>query len=242
MSRLILFDVDGTLIKRGDPDHLAAMDVGVHSIFPDAAEATVMRVDFDGKVDRLIATEVLSQAGIRVRPDDPALDRVFHRAGDAYREVWQTKSGGDDDLLPGVADLVSELHGDPRFALAVMTGGSRPIVEVKLKRLGLADRFPVGSFGDEVPDRPSLVPLAVERAESHYAASFDPDDCVVVGDTPADVHCAHVHGIACLGTATGKYSVADLRRAGADAVVETLGDTGEIISRLSSLVFKRTTP
>jgi phosphoglycolate phosphatase len=224
MRRLILFDVDGTLIKRGDPDHLGAMDYGVHSVFPEATSATVHKVDYDGKVDRLIATEVLEQAGIDLVPDDPALDPVFKIAGEFYREKWLGKDGGGDDLLPGVAVLVSRLAEDDAFALGVMTGGSYGVVEIKLRRLQLAEMFPVGSFGNEVPSRPDLVPLALKRARKVYEEDFQPTDCVVVGDTPFDVHCAHVHGIACIGVATGKYSVEELREAGADAAFEDLSD------------------
>jgi phosphoglycolate phosphatase len=228
MRRLILFDVDGTLIKRGDPDHLGAMDHGVHSVFPAAKTGTVHKVDYDGKVDRLIATEVLAQAGIDMSADDPALTDVFNHAGDYYRRRWAEQAGGSQDLLPGVADLVAELSRDETFALGVMTGGSRNIVAVKLERLGLADEFPVGSFGNEVPDRPALVPLALERAQTHYGESFPPERVVIVGDTPADVHCAHVHNIPCIGVATGKFSEQELLDAGADAVFEDLSDTDAV--------------
>jgi phosphoglycolate phosphatase len=239
MSRLILFDVDGTLIKRGDPDHLGAMDHGVHTVFPAAASATVHKVDYDGKVDRLIATEVLQQAGIDLSPDDASLDRVFDHASDFYREQWMRKDGGGDDLLPGIAKLVGELAKDDAFALGVMTGGSYGIVEIKLDRLGLAEKFPVGSFGSEVPARPDLVPLALGRAREIYGEDFQPADCVVVGDTPSDVHCAHVHEIACIGVATGKYSVDELRDAGADAAFENLSDTGAVREALLTVQYQR---
>ncbi len=235
MKRLILFDVDGTLIKRGDPDHLAAMDYGVHTVFPEASTGTVHNVDFDGKVDRLIAAEVLAQAGISIAPEDPALNAVFDHAGQYYRERWQGKAGGHDDLLPGVAELVPRLAQDDAFALGVMTGGSREIVAVKLTRLGLVESFPVGSFGNEVPNRPALVPLALERASEYFSDVFEPEQVVIVGDTPSDVHCAHVHGIACLGVATGKYSQDQLREAGADHVVVDLSDSAGVRTILLTL-------
>jgi phosphoglycolate phosphatase len=235
MRRLILFDVDGTLIKRGDPDHLDAMDFGVHRHFPDAHSATVRNVDFDGKVDRIIASEILAQAGISVSPEDSALDPVFVDAGAYYRERWVTKSNGGDDLLPGVARLVHELAHDDGFALGVLTGGSRGIVAVKLERLGLVESLPIGSFGDEVPDRPSLVPLALERAAGYFNEVFDPERVVIVGDTPADVHCAHVHSIGCVGVATGKYSADELAAAGADLVHSDLSEFDAVRNSLMAL-------
>jgi phosphoglycolate phosphatase len=235
MRRLILFDVDGTLIKRGDPDHLAAMDHGVHTVFPDAKDASVTRVEFDGKVDRLIATEILAQAGISMSAEDPGLDRVFELAGQYYRERWTGQPGGLEDLLPGVSELVPKLAMDDAFALGVLTGGSRGIVAVKLERLGLVESFPIGSFGNEVPNRPALVPLALERAAAYFGEVFEPEQVVIVGDTPADVNCAHVHGIPCLGVTTGKFNNEAMRAAGADEVLPDLSAVSEVRELLLTL-------
>ena len=236
--RLILFDVDGTLIKRGDPHHLGAMDYGVHSVFPEAKSATVHDVDFDGKVDRLIAAEVLAQARISISPEDPALDPVFEHAGRYYREQWAGQPGGLEDLLPGVAGLIPYLAKDDEFALGVLTGGSRGVVVVNLERLGLVESLPIGAFGNEVPDRPSLVPLALERAAEYFGEVFEPEQVGIMGDTPADVHCAHVHGIPCLAVATGKYSEKELRDAGAEAVFPDLADIPSVREALLSLCFQ----
>lgn len=236
MRRLILFDVDGTLIQRGDPDHLGAIDHGVHQAFPDSSDATVHQIDYDGKVDRQIAAEVLTQAGITVSAEDSSLDRVFDLATGYYRERWAGRANGSGDLLPGVPELLAELASRPdEYALGVLTGGSRGVVAVKLERLKLSEVFPVGAFGDEVPSRPDLVPLALDRAGSEYGEQFGPERTVIVGDTPHDVDCAHVHGIPCLGVATGKYSEDELRSAGADAVIPTLHDGERAIELISSL-------
>ena len=239
MRFLLLFDVDGTLIRRGDPDHLAAMDYGVRTAFPEAGSASIHSVEFDGKVDRVIASEVLAQADVRVDPSDSRLDRIFDLAGDYYRRQWQGRqSGGSDDLLPGVAALVRELAEEPEtYALGVVTGGSREIVAVKLTRLGLVESFPVGSFGNEVPNRPALVPLALERASEYFGDVFEPEQVVIVGDTPSDVHCAHVHSIPCLGVATGKYSEEDLSRVGADLVMRDLADIERVRDALLTVSF-----
>ncbi len=236
--RLVLFDVDGTLIRRGDPHHLGAMDHGVHTVFPEAKSATVHKVDYDGKVDRLIATEVLAQARISVAPEDPAIDPIFEHASRYYREQWAGKPGGLEDLLPGVAGLIPYLAKDDEFALGVLTGGSRGIVAVKLERLGLVESFPVGAFGNEVSNRPALVPLALERAADYFGEVFEPEQVVIVGDTPADVDCAHVHGIPCLGVATGKYSVEDLSHAGAEQVMPDLADIPSVRESLVDLRYQ----
>jgi phosphoglycolate phosphatase len=233
--RLLLFDVDGTLIKRGDPEHLAAIDYGVHTVFPESTSATVHNVDYDGKVDRLIAAETLGLAGIDIAPEDPSLDPIFELAGAYYRERWNGRSGGENDLLPGVQELIDRLAGDDEFTLGVMSGGSREIVAAKLDRLSLASSFPFGSFGSEAPNRPALVPVAMTLAEEYAGARFAPDQALVIGDTPADVHCAHVHDIRCLAVATGKYSEAELRSANADAVLSNLLPTDDVVTLIKEL-------
>jgi phosphoglycolate phosphatase len=236
MPRLVLFDVDGTLIKRGDPDHLAAMDHAVHTVFPESRGASVTQIDFDGKVDRVIASEVLGVAGMNIKPDDPRLDRAFTLAGEYYRGQWEHRQGGTDDLLPGVIELLEHLQtsaGD--YALGVLTGGSSGIVSVKMDRLGLSDAFPIGSFGNEVPNRPALVPLAIERAEAYFETSFGPDATVIIGDTPHDVDCAHAHDIPCIGVATGKYGIDELREAGAEVVLSTLEGAESVTGHINEL-------
>jgi phosphoglycolate phosphatase len=234
MRRLLLFDVDGTLIRRGDPDHLDAVDHGVHSVFPDAASATVRNVEFDGKVDRVIAAEVLAQADITINPADTRLDGVFDLAGAYYRAQWADRqSGGTDDLLPGVAELIPALDArSSDVALGVVTGGSRGIVEVKLERLDLSGYFPFGAFGNEVNDRPALIRLAIERANTTLGELFNASQALVIGDTPHDVTCAHANQIPCLAVATGKFSVAELHDAGADMVVKDLSNVEQMIDVL----------
>ncbi len=232
--RLVLFDVDGTLIERGDPDHLAAIDAGVRAVYPEI-NVSIRDVDFDGKVDRQIVRAVLNLGELPADVDRATLARILGAATDSYRQAWQGRSVGDSDLLPGVRELVKRLDGDPRFALGVLTGGVRGVVETKLKRLELERYFPIGSFGDEVELRVELLSLALLRAEEYYGVPFDPRDVVVVGDTPHDVAAAHAGGAPCLAVATGRFTVEELRDAGADEVLPDLADTGSVVSLLCSL-------
>lgn len=237
--RLILFDVDGTLIVRGDPDHLAAIDTGLRAAFPDL-RASIRDIDFDGKIDRQIAREVLRVGGIAGVVDDTTLSTILAAATEAYRISWQGRAG-DDDLLPGVRILIQRLAVDSRFALGLLTGGIRGVVETKMKRLALEPYFPVGAFGDEVERRSELLPLALSRAYQRYGERFERDRVVVVGDTPNDVAAAHAGGVACLGVATGRFTLEELRAAGADRVLPDLTATEEVVATLLSITISRAT-
>ncbi len=232
--RLILFDVDGTLIERGDPDHLAAIDAGLRAVYPRIG-ASIRDIDFDGKVDRQIVRAVLSVGGMPADVDLATIARILDAAADSYQSAWEGRASGDADLLPGVRDLVMLLAADRRFALGVLTGGVRGVVETKLKRLELERYFPVGAFGDEVEVRAELLPLAMSRAEDHYHRRFEPACAVVVGDTPHDVSAAHEGGAPCLAVATGRFTVQELRAAGADMVLSDLSDTARVVDVLSSI-------
>ncbi|HUY99594.1 MAG TPA: HAD family hydrolase [Thermomicrobiaceae bacterium] len=229
--RLILFDVDGTLIRRGDPAHLAAIDHALHRVLPTTRHVSIDQIDFDGKVDRQLFGLLLERAGLGPTVPEAMLQALFDAAVDAYRVIWGDRHG-DDDLLPGVRELLTRLRGDERVALGVLTGGLRGVVERKLHRLGLADCLPVGAFGDEVERRPALLPLAVSRAAAHYGVPFPPSRVVVVGDTPLDVDCAHSGGAAAVGVATGRFTVTELRGAGADTALENLAETDRVVATL----------
>jgi phosphoglycolate phosphatase len=231
--RLILFDVDGTLIERGDPAHLAAIDAGIGAAFPDL-RASIRDIDFDGKIDRQIVREVLRMAGVLEVVDDTTLSTILAAATEAYRASWQGRAG-DDDLLPGVRNLIQRLAVDGRFTLGLLTGGIRGVVETKMKRLALEPYFPVGAFGDEVEQRSELLPLALARAEERYGERFERDQVVVVGDTPNDIAAAHAGEVACLGVATGRFTLEELRAAGADRVLPNLTDTEEVVATLLSI-------
>jgi len=233
--RLVLFDVDGTLIERGDPAHVAAIDRGIHTVFPAAAHVSILDLDLDGKLERQLVRGVLAAAGLEPTVPEDSLATIFQTAAEFYRAAWDGRSG-DHDLLPGIRPLLDRVADDPRFALGVLTGGIRPIVEIKFRRLGLADYFPIGAFGDEdVEERPDLLPLAVKRAEAHYGTPFPSNRVVIVGDTPHDVRCAHVGGATALAVATGRYPEDALRDAGSDVVLPDLTDTDRVIAALLTL-------
>lgn len=232
--RLVLFDVDGTLIRRGDPAHLGAIDAGFRAAFPSAPPVSVREIDYDGRLDRQLLRALLAAAGLNADVPAEALQPAFAAATTHYAAIWEGLQGAED-LLPGVLDLLERLRRDARFRLGVLTGGTRGIVEVKLRRLGLAGVFPVGAFGDEVEERADLLPLAASRAALTFGSRFNPEQTVVIGDTPRDITCAIAGYAASLGVATGRYTADELRAAGASAVLPDLTDTERVVKLLLDL-------
>ncbi len=214
--KLILFDIDGTLLDCGRQ---------VKSFFADAMTETfgtsgeIDRYDFAGKTDHQISFDLLQDAGVGAESIAAGLPRMKER-------YFGTLDRGLDResmrLLPGVLDTLEALARRPGVALGLLTGNWERGARIKLGRFDLNRFFPFGAFGDGAAERKALPPRALETAERVHRRRFQAADTVIVGDTKHDVDCARAHGAGSIGVTTGRYTEAELRQAGADRVVAGL--------------------
>lgn len=225
--RLVLFDIDGTL--------LLTMGAGRRAIT--AAMAEVIGTDdtvfagvrFDGKTDPQIVRELLHRAGVSDADIDARLDLVLDRY---YSLLNAELDGADhrDHVFPGVRALLDELERRDDVVLGLLTGNIEPGARAKLTSVGIEpDRFVVGAFGSDHHHRPELPEIARRRAERALGHPIDGRDVVVIGDTPADVACGVGIGARAIGVATGRYSVAELQACDAAAVFADLSDTDAVV-------------
>lgn len=228
--RLILWDIDGTLVWWGP--------IG-RGVFDDAIQDVVGRdpaghgVSMGGKTDPQIALEIMLTMSL---DDDNAaahlprvLDALHRRTAAAEREFRTT--GGTH---PGVQDVLARLADVPGVLQTVLTGNVEPNMRVKLGVFGL-DRWldlEVAATGSDSADRRELVPIAKRRAAELRGIRFEPDEVWVVGDTARDLECARVVGAHCALVATGR-GTEDLRGLGADVVWSDLSDVGAVVDALA---------
>lgn len=220
--KLILFDVDGTLLTCGPqvrPLFVAALEE-VYGCTPDLAGYS-----FAGKTDPRIVCDLVAGTGL---PRDEVLARL-----PAMREAYVGRLEHGLDvarmrLLPGVVELLERLSAIPGLTLGLLTGNWRRGAEVKLSRFGLGRFFEFGAYGDDGVARSDLPPVALERAAAHAGRPFTADEVLIVGDTTEDVACAAAHQVACLAVATGFTPAERLRQAGARWVVEDLPSAAEV--------------
>jgi phosphoglycolate phosphatase len=180
-----------------------------------------------GRTDAWIVHDAAVAHGIP--PDSPALARfrdayVRHLAAEIEKPGTARKG-----LMPGVRELLDALAPRDDVFLALLTGNYEAGARLKLEYFDLWKYFSCGAFGDDAPHRNVLVPKALARVAACEGLTFAAADAIVIGDTPLDVGCAAHAGARSLAVATGSHSVEELRAAGADAVLNDLSDTDEVL-------------
>lgn len=216
MIRLLLFDIDGTLLLSGGAG-TRALNPTFEELFgvPDAFAG----IPVAGRTDILILNDALERAGIEA--DFETRARFLERYCERFeREIL--RPGPRKGLMPGVRRLLEHLESRSDVTCALVTGNVARAARIKLEHFGIRRYFVCGAYGDDAPRRDDLVPIAVHRARSAGVDVATPAQAVVVGDTPLDVQCAAVAGARSVCVATGSFDAETLRRAGADAVLPDL--------------------
>ncbi|HEX6395644.1 MAG TPA: haloacid dehalogenase-like hydrolase [Acidimicrobiales bacterium] len=230
IRRLLLWDVDGTLVRAGDLG-AAVFDLALESIL---GLRPATRVGMSGKTDPQIVREYLDQ--LEVEEGDELvrsiLDSVEAHLADAAG-AGELAAGGY--ACPGVADLLAELSADDRVVSTLVTGNIRANARLKVAAWGLDPwlDLEVGAYGSDHWDRNLLVPVALERVEQVYGVRLSPADAWVIGDTPRDLECAEAAGARCLLVGTGRYPAIQLAPLGADVVLDDLSDTAAVLKLLT---------
>ena len=228
MRKLVLFDIDGTLLN-SDGAGRAAVHAALreHLGLPDDPPG----IRFDGKTDPQIILELLAAAGRAADAGDPAVAAICLRYVTLLEQELQN-GGHAVRLLPGVPLLLNAIEQEEAL-LGLLTGNLMDGARLKLGAAGLAfGRFRVGAFGSDHHDRAALPDIAADRAAPLMGRRPAGPDVVIIGDTPADMRCGKGIGARAIGVATGRYTAAELEGAGAWRVFEDLGDTAAVLEVL----------
>jgi phosphoglycolate phosphatase-like HAD superfamily hydrolase len=221
--RLVLFDIDGTLIDSGGAG-VRALELAMKDLF--AIENAFHGIGMAGKTDTQIIRDGLEKHSISDNGIIDSVTRVYLRH--LSREVHNDRR----HIKPGIHDILNTLRALNDLSTGLLTGNLEKGARIKLEPFGLNEYFPSGAFGSDDEDRNNLLPIAVKRFEQLFNREIEITECVIVGDTPRDVECAHIHGAICIGVATGPYSYDALVAAGADHVVADLTDRQVVLQFL----------
>lgn len=216
--RLILFDVDGTLIStQGRAGR--ALAAAITEVF--GVSAPMDRYRLSGKTDPQIVFELMELCGWPRERVAPHLGQVL----EAYLSRLDAALPPEHvTVLPGVREVLEALAVRTDVRVGLLTGNVRPGAALKVERAGLSRYFEVGAFGSDEEDRNLLVPVARARAAARWGEGFEGSLTVVVGDAEADVRCARAGGARAVAVATGGTSVELLAALRPDALLPTLAD------------------
>jgi len=213
--RILLFDIDGTLVSTGGAGAVAwrrAFD-DLHGIPADIGQFTDA-----GMTDPDVGAKTF-EAVLHRKPSPHELAQVVQRRLEYLPEAVAESAGYK--VLPGVPERLKQLSRDGHL-LGIITGNGDGAAFVKLARGDLMRWFTFGGYASAGVDRPEIVRQAVARGEAMLGEDVPNTQIYVIGDTPRDIDAAHAVGCTAIGVATGHHDAAALRDAGADHVLETL--------------------
>lgn len=213
--RVILFDIDGTLLHTGGAGIKAfarafSSEFGVHQ--------GTEKIKFAGRTDKSLVREFFLRAGIE--PSDKNFERFFEAYVFWLRKIIAECEGG---ACRGVLEFHRQLESHQSLPIiGLLTGNIKRGAEIKLGHYGLWDKFKFGGFADDHEERDKIAAAAMERARKLAGDDLRPEEVVVVGDTPLDIRCARAIGARALAVATGGASLEELAAHKPDWLVKDL--------------------
>jgi phosphoglycolate phosphatase-like HAD superfamily hydrolase len=218
--RVLLFDIDGTLIRSGGAGK-AAMEAGLTDVF--GVREVRGQVPYSGRTDPGIGAELLAIHGIE--PTDANIEKL-HTAYLARLPEFLGQMRGI--VLPGVDEALRRERSGA--VVGLLTGNIRRGAEIKLSHFGLWKHFAFGGFADGLRERDDVARRALAEAEAHVGQPIDPQQVWVIGDTPLDVKCARAIGARAVVVATGWHEQEELIAAEPDHLLPDFTHADELLT------------
>ena len=224
--KLLLFDIDGTLVKTGGAG-VRALNRAFCQVVGIVNALDGIRLH--GKTDPAIVREVFAARG------------DFHQTANSLEEILEmyirllpeeVQQSDTYTILPGILRFLEDFKEEPNLAFGLATGNLERGARIKLDRGNLNRFFPFGGFGSDAENRTELVRRAAQNGQRHAGVAINPQDVFVIGDTPRDVVAGREAGFQTVGVAAGDYSIRDLREAGADLVLADFQSGREAFLRM----------
>ncbi len=221
MEKLLLFDIDGTLMEES-PTHTYSFNYVCERIY--GVKTDIESFPRHGMTDTGILYGLLKKQNI------PEIE-IKNKINEAFRTMEEYVSSNikpaDYALLNNV-DHVLETLKEKKYVLGILTGNIQPVASIRIKKAGIEKYFATGGYGSDDIIRSKLVDYAMER----YGRSIQKSGIYLIGDTPLDIKAAREASVNAIGVATGMYDINDLKSA--DLVIENLTDENKLLEYLKN--------
>jgi phosphoglycolate phosphatase-like HAD superfamily hydrolase len=225
--KLLLFDIDGTLIRSNSAGRLA-MAAALEELFGSAGPLD--NYVMGGKTDARIITDLLTAIGADPEEISAKLPEAYVLMAEKARAIYP---GRGIKACPGVVGLLTALRNRSDILLGLLTGNTHSTAPLKLHEAGINPaQFVVGAFGSDDLDRNQLPVVAMQRANELTGLHLTGDNTSIIGDTPADILCARAGKATAVAVASGWHSAKTLARYHPDTLFEDLGDTQNVLQVL----------
>ncbi|MFO7889581.1 MAG: HAD family hydrolase [bacterium] len=224
--KLILFDIDGTLINTGGAGS-ESMRIAFEQIWgiPDGFKNIFMM----GKTDSTILREVLKNNNLTWDEDNvnTFLKYYFQTL---KQEIKKDRSG--KRICPGIIPLLESLYSRTDFSISLLTGNFKESAFIKLNHFNIDHYFQDGAFCNDTENREEMVPIIKKRTERKEKITIHNNDIFVIGDTPSDINSARKNGVHAVGVTTGVHTYKDLQAHNPDHLFTNLSDTASVLQIL----------
>jgi phosphoglycolate phosphatase len=225
--KLVLFDVDGTLLTASGAGR-RALERALRHVYGTAGP--IDAYDFRGGTDPQIIRDLLGQAGM----SDAAIAAGEAAVYQQYEALLEAEIGDGRGVTvyPGVRPLLETLVARDDVVVGLLTGNIEAGARIKLRPTGLWPHFRLGAYGSDHADRTRLPHVAALRAEELIGRTFVGVDTVIIGDTPRDIGCARAFGARAIAVATGWHTVDALAAHQPDHVLVDFSDQAVALAAL----------
>lgn len=226
--KVIFFDIDGTLLSTGGAGQQAMERTLIDEFKIDFPFEGVLTA---GRTDRGITDEIFARYGFENTQGNR------DRFRDAYlKQLPGCLSDSPGQLLPNVREVLDALAQQSHIKLSLLTGNYTDAAWIKLKHFGLDQFFEFGGFGDHNANRNDVARSALNIAAQALNRQLHGADTMVIGDTPADIHCARSIGASVVAVATGVYKSHQLASESPDHLCEDFQQTEAVVDTILSLL------
>lgn len=236
MPNLVLFDIDGTILRFKTYKSHEIFSAMFREIFGYDVPLSVMP-DFSGMTDLQILKEIACKIELPFIDIEKKLPLIWTEISKKYDKYF---TSGYMYILPGISELLPDLYLSDKITLGLVTGNFKQNAYMKLKAFDFDGYFPVGAFGCDHEDRNKLPSIAILRANEFCGTNvFSKSNTLIIGDSPRDIECAKSNNLPVLAVATGSYNKESLAEYNPDVVLNDFSDyieTKKVIFELLNII------